>query len=97
MAGKRAGSDSEVLATLRRTVARNHSKQSFSNHSAVFPNLVTYHDLRDFGHSPGDKKFLLVTNHESLKVRDFGKFPKKLGKSSNFAQKVIISVTKNQK
>ena len=61
----------------------NTESESYS----VFPNLVTYHDLRDFGHSPGDKKFLLVTNHESLKVRDFGKFPKKLGKSPIFAQK----------
>ena len=59
--------------------------------------LVIYHEIRDFEHEPRDKNFCSVTSHEPLKVRDFGKFPKKLGKSSNFAQKVIISVTKNQK
>ena len=59
--------------------------------------LVIYHEIRDFELDPRDKNFCSVTSHEPLKVRDFGKFPKKLGKSSNFAQKVIISVTKNQK
>ena len=51
--------------------------------------LVIYHEIRDFELDPRDKNFCSVTSHEPLKVRDFGKFPKKLGKSSNFAQKVI--------
>ena len=59
--------------------------------------LVIYHEIRDFELDPRDKNFCSVTSHEPLKIRDFGKFPKKLGKSSNFAQKVVISVTKNQK
>ena len=64
---------------------------------SVLAFLVIYHEIRDFELDPRDKNFCSVTSHEPLKVRDFGKFPKKLGKSSNFAQKVIISVTKNQK
>ena len=64
---------------------------------AVLAFLVIYHEIRDFELDPRDKNFCSVTSHEPLKIRDFGKFPKKLGKSSNFAQKVIISVTKNQK
>ena len=59
--------------------------------------LVIYHEIRDFELDPRDKNFCSVTSHEPLKIRDFGKFHKKLGKSTNFAQKVIISVTKNQK
>ena len=60
--------------------------------------LVIYHEIRDiFELDPRDKNFCSVTSHEPLKIRDFGKFSKKLEKSSNFAQKVIISVTKNQK
>ena len=35
-----------------------------------------------------------MTSHESLKVRDFGKFPPKMRKSPIFPQKVIISVKK---
>ena len=65
--------------------------------ASVLAFLVIYHEIRDFELDPRDKNFCSVTSHEPLKVRDFGKFPKKLGKSSNFAQKVIISVTKNQK
>ena len=38
-----------------------------------------------------------MTSHESLKVRDFGKFLQKIRKFPIFAQKVIISVKKYQK
>ena len=38
----------------------------------VFPNLVIYHEIRDFEHEPRDKNFCSVTSHESPKVRDFG-------------------------
>ena len=55
--------------------------------AAVFPNLVIYHKLRDFGHGPRDKILLLVRSHESPKVRDFGKFPRKMGKSHYFCPK----------
>ena len=77
------------------TVARNDLGKS--DRESVLAFLVIYHEIRDFELDPRDKNFCSVTSHEPLKVRDFGKFPKKLGKSSNFAQKVIISVTKNQK
>ena len=69
----------KVLATLIRVDASSTS---------VFPNLVIYHELRDFGHGPRDYFLLLVTSHESPKVRDFGKFPRKMGKSHYFAQKL---------
>ena len=74
---------------------KNNTKQTKKKPVLAF--LVIYHEIRDFELDPRDKNFCSVTSHEPLKVRDFGKFPKKLGKSSNFAQKVIISVTKNQK
>ena len=48
---------------------------------------MIYHELRDFGHGPRDKILLLVTSHESPKVRDFGKFPRKMGKSHYFCPK----------
>ena len=67
------------------------------NKSPVLAFLVINHEIRDFELDPRDKNFCSVTSHEPLKVRDFGKFPKKLEKSSNFAQKVIISVTKKPK
>ena len=35
---------------------------------AVFPNLVIYHEFRDFGHSPRDKFLLLVRSHERAKT-----------------------------
>ena len=60
----------------------------FTKIKPVFPNLVIYHEFRDFGHGPRDKILLLVTSHESPKVRDFGKFPRKMGKSHYFAQKI---------
>ena len=39
---------------------------------SVFPNLVIYHEIRDFEHEPRDKNFCSVTSHESPKVCDFG-------------------------
>ena len=36
--------------------------------AAVFPNLVIYHELRDFGHSLREKILLLVTSHEGPKT-----------------------------
>ena len=35
--------------------------------AAVFPNLVIYHELRDFGYDPRDKILLLVISHEPPK------------------------------
>ena len=61
----------------------------------VFPNLVIYHELRDFGHGPRDKILLLVTSHESPQVRDFGKFPEKWENPPIFAQKIPKFFTQN--
>ena len=86
-----------TFVTVRQN-AKEFKKSQYSNQiKSVLAYLVIYHEIHDFELDPRDKNFCSVTSHEPLKVRDFGKFPKKLGKSSNFAQKVIISVTKNQK
>ena len=52
----------------------DHSSKYFLKHCAaspgsktVFPNLVIYHEIRDFEHEPRDKNFCSVTSHESPK------------------------------
>ena len=86
-----------TFVTVRQN-AKEFKKSQYSNQiKSVLAYLVIYHEIHDFELDPRDKNFCSVTSHEPLKVRDFGKFPKKLGKSSNFAQKVIIFVTKYQK
>ena len=42
----------------------------------MFPNLVIYHEFRDFGVSLRDRNFPSVRSPESLKVRDFREFQK---------------------
>ena len=54
---------------------------------AVFPNLVIYHELRDFGVSLRDRNFPSVRSHESLKVRDFREFQKIGYKNTCFSSK----------
>ena len=87
----------EIEAFFGNYRSKSYRKTKKHRFDPVLAFLVIYHKIRDFELDPRDKNFCSVTSHETLKVRDFGKFPKKLGKSSNFAQKVIISVTKNQK
>ena len=71
---------------------------------SVFPNLVIYHELRDFGVSLRDRNFPSVRSHESPKSPWFwdislilGYFPKNWGKFPMFDQKVIFFVKKYSK
>ena len=75
-------------------IIQNVNKQNRGTWFSVFPNLVIYHEFRDFGHGLRDKILLSwqVTSPWFLEIpRKMGKtryFPQKYQKFSHFFKKI---------
>ena len=74
---------SPVQRVARRGARFRAPDQLWPSHWTVFPNLVIYHEFRDFGHGPRDKILLSwqVTSPWFLEI------PRKMGKTHYFSQK----------